>query len=130
MAESGRGEKIASTQGIWGGNVSFKRGKWDKGVDHTYVCASLSQFIEILSPDKPLVLCILVDKHPMGPTLMTRCCFSVLRLAAARPYLHFTTRVFDHSAIFPFLDGEEPQRNIQRWTKVNSAQWGDLDTGL
>jgi len=34
---------------------------------------------------------------------MTRGYFGALRLAAARPYLHFTIRVF--SAISPFLGG-------------------------
>ena len=36
---------------------------------------------------------------------MTRGYFGALRLAAARPHLHFTTRVFGHSAISPFLGG-------------------------
>jgi len=65
--------------------------------------------------DPPLKIRGFVEDKPnfvapsFGPALMTRGCFGALRLAAARlSLLHactrvFTTRVFGHSAISPFL---------------------------
>jgi len=56
---------------------------------------------------------------------MTRGCFGALRLAAARLYLHFTTRVFGHSAISPFLGGPSKEATLSaRHPLLHIAQRG------